>query len=77
MIEYFGVWIVGFDAYPVAFFRDYRDAEEWGRENYFGSWLVKPAKLPPVPFATKKEIKESNKRAEELIKCFHKEPKNG
>lgn len=62
------VYIMGHDAWPVAIFRYAEQAEQWGRDNFFGQWLTKQVQLELPRLMTKQERGEAMKRAEEILK---------
>jgi len=70
MMNAFGIWVVGHDAYPVAIFRYEEGAVEWARENFFGAWLMKQVQMPAMPFCTEEELAEAKIKAEKMAVLF-------
>jgi len=62
----FGIWLIGYDAYPVAIFRDSDLAEEWARDCYFGQWVMKKIVMKLPPFATEEEWEEAKIKAAKM-----------
>ena len=67
-LEFFCIWIIGHDTYPVALFRYEEHAELWARDFDRGNWLTKKIKLEVPPFATREQLCEAAEEAGRLIK---------
>lgn len=59
----------------VAWFASADDAENFGREFYFGQWLMSPYSIPRKPLFTKEQIEEAEHRAAELSELFNTDSK--
>lgn len=59
---------------PVAMFKDVKEAESWGIENYYGQWLIKDRQIPEefLQFMTVKEYEDIKPKAKELYDFLNK-----
>ncbi len=72
-VKMFGIWLLD-SPEPIALFEFQEQAEDWGRDNYFGQWLMKEVTIPYTPLFTQEEWDTSMKEAEVLMKKFKELP---
>jgi len=72
-IKMYGVWVVDGHSEPIALFEFAEQAEEWGRDNYFGQWLLREVEIPLLSLVdgfTDEQLKEIEEDAKRLAEKF-------
>jgi len=76
-IKMYGVWIMDGHSEPIALFEFAEQAEEWGRDNYFGEWLLREVEIPLLSITsgfTDEQLKEIEEEGKRLAAAFNPLP---